>query len=71
MRTDRGQQQKITAHIPHHLLRAAQDITGAGITETIRIGLENLTRKQTFEDILSLHGGYQSELDVSTLREDR
>ena len=34
--------QKITAHIPIHLLHEAQAATGKGITETIKIALSQL-----------------------------
>jgi hypothetical protein len=37
--------QKITLCIPRDLLQAAMKITGKGITETVKIALQELTHK--------------------------
>ena len=37
---------RITANVPEDLLRAAQEVTGTGITETIVESLERLRRQR-------------------------
>ncbi len=63
--------QKITAHIPKALLAKAQKITKAGITETIKAGLERLQRDKIYQETLALKGKYHISLDIEKLREDR
>lgn len=40
---------KITVCIPRDLLQAAMKATGKGITETIKIALQELTHKKFYE----------------------
>jgi hypothetical protein len=63
--------QKITAHIPTHLLHDAQEITGKGITETIKAGLEQLTRMQTYENLRHWRGKVKFSINLSELRKDK
>ena len=63
--------QKITAHVPKDLLKNAQEVTGAGITETIKEGLEYLARKKVYEELLKLEGTYTFSLDLDELRKDK
>jgi hypothetical protein len=62
---------KITAHLPVDLLEAAQKITGAGITETVRLALEEMRRRQVYESFKKLRGTYRFNLDLNELRKDR
>ena len=51
--------------------QAAQQATGAGITETIRLSLENMSQKKAYGTLLELRGSYKSSLSLDDLREDR
>lgn len=64
-------QQKITATLPKPLLEAAQQVTGKGITETLRQGLEHITRKQSYATLLAFQGKYQASTTLDELRQDR
>jgi len=63
--------QKITAHLPKGLLKKARKATGAGITETLREGLELLARQQAYKNLLALQGKLDLGIDLKALREDR
>lgn len=61
---------KTTVLLPRDLLRNAQEVTGVGITQTLRLALELLAAKKAFEQILNLKGTYRSKLNLSELRKD-
>lgn len=63
--------QKVTAHIPSDLLHRAQAATGKGITETIRLGLDQLISARAAEDLRQLRGTVRLELELEELRQDR
>ena len=63
--------QKITAHIPKHLLVDAQAETGKGITETIRVGLEQLALAKTYDALRKKRGKVKFSISVDALREDK
>jgi hypothetical protein len=63
--------QKITAHIPSELLRAAQKVTNKGITETVKTSLEYLTNIKSFENIRKLKGKVKFSIDLNELRKDK
>jgi hypothetical protein len=62
---------KITAHLPVGLLEAAQQMTGAGVTETLRLALEEMKQRKIYEDFQKLRGTYTFSLDLNELRKDR
>jgi hypothetical protein len=62
---------KITAFIPAELLATAQSYTGAGVTETLRLALENLNRAEWSTKMLALRGTWNADLDLDELRADR
>ncbi|WP_339933654.1 hypothetical protein [uncultured Brevundimonas sp.] len=63
---------KITAILPADLLDAAQSATGAGVTETLRQGLESLKRRAFGRKLLELQGTIDfSGFDLDELREDK
>ncbi len=63
---------KITAILPSDLLEAAQNATGAGVTETLRQGLESLKRREFGRMMLELRGKVDfSGFDLEELREDK
>jgi hypothetical protein len=62
---------KITAFIPRDLLATAQEYTGAGVAETLRIALERLGREQFYARMRELRGKVKLDLDLAELRDDR
>jgi len=65
------QTQKVTAHIPSHLLHEAQAITGKGITETLKIALVQLSRANTYEDLRKMRGKVKFSINLDELRKER
>jgi len=62
---------KITVELPRELLRKAQRSTGAGITATVRRGLELVAAGRAYEELRRLKGKVALSIDLETLREDR
>ena len=58
--------QKITAHLPKDLLADALKVTDVGITETVRLGLEELVRKQAYNTLRKARGTFKN-FDVDHL----
>jgi hypothetical protein len=63
--------QKVTAHIPTNLLHEAQSITGKGITETLKIALNQLTRINAYEGLRKMRGKINFSINLTELREDQ
>ena len=66
-----GDMRKITAFLPAELLVRAQAHTGSGVTETLRVALEELNRAAWYKKMLELEGKVQIDIDLEALREDR
>lgn len=66
-----GELRKITAFVPSELLAKAQDFTGAGVAETLKIALERLSREHFYATLRQLRGRVQIGLNLDDLREDR
>ncbi len=64
------QTQKVTAHIPVHLLEKAQSVTGKGITETLKIALRQLAHTKAHEDLRKMRGKVKFSIDLKELRKD-
>ncbi|MDP9121274.1 MAG: hypothetical protein M3O15_07880 [Acidobacteriota bacterium] len=62
---------KVTVGLPQELLRRAQQTTGAGITATIRRGLELVAAGKAYQELLHLRGKVALSIDLEQLREDR
>ncbi len=62
---------KVTVELPGELLRQAQRTTGAGITATIRRGLELVAAGRAYEELRKLRGKVALTIDLEKLREDR
>ena len=62
---------KITAILPRELLATAQEYTGAGVAETLKIALERLAREQFYSRMRELRGKVKPDIDLNELREDR
>jgi hypothetical protein len=62
---------KITVEITQALLEKAQQASGAGITETIRTGLQLLAASQAYENLRQLRGKVRFSRTWEELKEDR
>jgi hypothetical protein len=62
---------KITAILPAELLATAQAHTHQGVTETLRLALEQLAHGAWSKRLLDLEGKVKFDIDVDVLREDR
>ena len=63
--------QKITANLPAALLKSAMQSTGLGITETLRLGLEEIARKQAYQEFAKLRGKVKFIKTWQELKADR
>ena len=59
---------KITVEVPSGHLLLAQSYTGEGVTETVRVALEELARRKATEELLKLKGKVKFADDWRTLR---
>ena len=59
---------RVTANLPDDLLRAAQEVTGRGITETLVEGLEHVRRRRFYEKMKQLKGKIHLNIDVDQSR---
>ena len=63
---------KITVHLPADLIEGAQAATGAGVTETVRQGLDKLRREEFYRQMRALRGKVDfGDLSLDELREDK
>lgn len=62
---------KITVEVPEHDLAMAQQLTGAGVTETVRAGLKKLASIQAQQRLLKLRGRVKFDLTLEEMRYDR
>ena len=62
---------KSTVEVPDELLERALRATGAGVTATVRRGLELVAAGQAYDDLRALRGKVRLRLDLERLREDR
>ena len=66
-----GEMRKITVEVPADDLAAAQEITGAGVSETMRLALKRIRSIGAQHELRKLRGTYKFTIDLSDLREDR
>jgi|HubBroStandDraft_5_1064220.scaffolds.fasta_scaffold2828836_1 hypothetical protein len=64
-------QRKITVRVPANLLEMAQAETGAGIAETIRLGLEILAASQACDQLIRMRGKVRFSQTWKELKDDR
>ena len=64
-------EQKITVHVRSDLLAKAQKASRAGISDTVRKGLELLAASEAYDRLLSLKGKVRFSIDLADLRKDR
>ncbi|MGH9496510.1 MAG: hypothetical protein ACRD3B_16025 [Candidatus Sulfotelmatobacter sp.] len=62
---------KITVEIPQSLLDKAQQATGAGITQTIRTGLQLVAASQAYARLRQLRGKVHFSRSAAELKADR
>ncbi len=62
---------KITVEIPADLLEKAQQASGAGITQTVRTGLQLLAASQAYDRLRKLRGKVRFSRTFEELKEDR
>jgi hypothetical protein len=62
---------KITIEVPADLLEKAQRATGAGVTQTIRTGLQLAAASQAYARLRQLRGKHQFSVTWEELKADR
>lgn len=62
---------KITVQVPERDLEMAQELTGQGITETVRAGLKRLASIRAQQRLLKLRGKVKFSMTLDELRYDR
>ena len=62
---------KITVEVPAELLSKAQKASGAGITQTIRTGLELVAAGRAYQRLLQLQGKVRFSRTLEELKADR
>ncbi len=62
---------KITVEVPVDLLKRAQRVSGVGVTETVRQGLEKVAKSEYFKQMLALRGKVHFTESLESIREDR
>jgi hypothetical protein len=62
--------QKVTVLLPKNLVRRATQASGAGLTPTIREGLEAVVRSRAYRRLREMKGKLHLSLDVRELRRD-
>lgn len=66
-----AQTQKVTAHLPVKLLQEAQEATGKGLTETLKIALVQLSQAHAYDGLRQLRGKVEFTIDVNELRKEK
>jgi dihydroxyacetone kinase len=62
---------KITVEVPVHDLAMAQQLTGSGVTETVRTALKKLASIHAQQRLLKLRGKVKFDLTLDEMRYDR
>jgi hypothetical protein len=62
---------KITVEIPSALLEKAQRASGAGVTQTVRTGLQLLAASETYVRLRQLRGKVRFSRTLEELKADR
>jgi len=62
---------KITIEVPAELLEKAQRASGAGVTQTVRAGLELVAASQTYARLRQLRGKVRFSRTLAQLKADR
>ena len=62
---------KITVEVPRELLEKAQQASGAGVTETVRTGLQLVAASRTYARLRKLRGKVHFSRTFTELKADR
>jgi hypothetical protein len=62
---------KITVQVPQRDLEMAQELTGQGVTETVRAGLKRLASIRAQQRLLRRRGKVKFSMTLDELRRDR
>lgn len=62
---------KITVKVPADLLERAQQVSGHGITPTVREGLQLLAASRAYADLRRLRGTVRFSRSLAELKDDR
>lgn len=62
---------KITVEVPPELLEKAQEASGAGITETVRTGLQLVAASRTYAHLRRFRGKVRFQRTWTELKSDR
>ena len=62
---------KITVEVPVQLLEKAQRASGAGITQTVRAGLQLMAASEAYARLLKFRGKVRFSRSVEKLKDDR
>lgn len=66
-----GTSRKITVEVPSELLEKAQQASGAGITQTIRTGLQLVAASRAYAHLKQLRGKVRFSRSLAELKSDR
>ena len=66
-----GEMRKITVDVPADDLAAAQEYTGAGVTETVRAALAKLRSIRAQQELLKLRGKVKFSMTWQEMKYDR
>lgn len=61
---------KITVEVPEKDLATAQELTGEGVTETVRAALKRLAQVKIQNDFLKLRGKVEFSMSLEEMRYD-
>jgi len=62
---------KITVEVPPELLKKAQRVLHAGVTQTVRAGLELVAASETYRQLRRLRGQVRFSRSADELKADR
>jgi hypothetical protein len=62
---------KVTIEVPEELLEKAQQATGSGITQTVRIGLQLVAASQAYAHLRQARGTFRFSRTLAELKDDR
>jgi hypothetical protein len=66
-----AERRKITVEVPAELLERAQKASGAGVTQTVRAGLQLLAASHTYGQLRALRGKVRFSRTAAQLKDDR
>jgi hypothetical protein len=66
-----GTARKITVEVPLELLEKAQRASGAGVTQTVRTGLQLVAASRTYARLRNLRGKVRFSRTATELKADR